>query len=184
MTNIDLPFDDEKQRALYDLWNEARGDHLLPHASAIDPIKMVNLLPEIAIFEYFSDDDIRYRLVGTLIVERFAMDPTGRNILEITSPNSIEMVHQLFHNLLHRPAGAIVHYKNTYTSGKVAPVRSILLPMTSPDAARPRILSLHSRAHATAYDNAQQATTVGTTTDEIIWLDIGAGVPQTGQADG
>jgi len=123
-------------------------------------------------------------LVGTLIVERFGMDPTGKNVLEITSPNSREMVLHLFRNLVNRPAGAIIHYKNTYTSGKVAPVRSMLLPMTSPDATKPRILSLHSRADATAYDNAQQATTVGTTTDEIIWLDIGAGVPEAGQADG
>jgi hypothetical protein len=177
LTDAQIPFDNEDQKILFDLWNELRGERLLPMAAEVDPIKMVKLLPEVAIFDVFSRDNITYRLAGTGVSGRLGSDPTGKNLIELTDPPTREFVADLFEKISSQPVGAIVHYHNTYSVGTLAPVHSFLLPVSGGDASNPRVISLHARASATAYAAAQEATVIGTSVEETIWIDIGAGAP-------
>lgn len=179
-----MKFDNTPQDALFDFWNKTRGDELVPLAADIDPTKIAPLLKDIAIFEIFGARDIRYRLAGTDVAERLGADPTGKNLLDITAPETVETVATLFQKMFSQPAGAIVRYENTYNTGKRAPVSSLFLPLAAAQNTQPRVLSIHTREASTDYENAQNASTIGTAVTEIHWIDIGAGIPSSNQAEG
>ncbi|HKP22777.1 MAG TPA: PAS domain-containing protein [Dongiaceae bacterium] len=69
--------------ALHRYWQSKRRDGLLPTRAAIDPIEIPRLLPYLVIAEIEpSPMRIRYRLVGTQVVEDNGSDFTNRYIEE------------------------------------------------------------------------------------------------------
>lgn len=174
-----VQFDNAKQQKLFEYWSSVRDGRLMPFATDVDPTKIAPLLTEIAIFEVFGRNDIRYRLAGTAVAERLGADPTGKNVLEITAPETIETVAHLFETMFKQPAAAIVRYENTYNTGRRAPVSSLFLPLAATDNGQSRVLSIHTREASTDYEDAQIASTIGTAVAKISWIDIGAGVPNT-----
>jgi len=64
-------------------WERKRGTRLMPAPSDIDPVEMPRLLPYIAIGDITRDPlDMRYRLMGTRLVEMGGVDRTGTSIRE------------------------------------------------------------------------------------------------------
>ena len=170
-------FSNAQQQKLFDYWSSLRNDHLMPFATDIDPTRIVPLLKEITIFEIFGEKDVRYRLAGTGVAERLGADPTGKNLFDITAPETVGTVAYLFETLFKQPVGAIVQYENTYNTGRRAPVSSLFLPLAAVEGGRPRVLSIHTREASTDYEDAQNTSTIGTTVTGIHWIDIGAGIP-------
>jgi PAS domain len=63
---------------LFRVWDEIRGDRLLPGRSDFDPMKIPELLPYIFMDDVFYDPlRFRFRLVGTEIARGLGFDPTG-----------------------------------------------------------------------------------------------------------
>jgi len=173
-----MEFDDDRQEALFTYWKQSRGDKIVPLASDFDPTKIAHLLKDIVIFDVLGDRDIRYRLAGTEVAERLGRDPTGVNLIDLAAPEAQGYISELFAKILSQPTGAIVHYQNTYSTGKRAPVRSFFLPLAMKAGKSPRVLSLHGQDEApTSYEKVQLSTTVGTLVEKVIWLDLGAGTP-------
>ncbi|MEX0839213.1 MAG: PAS domain-containing protein [Parvibaculum sp.] len=62
-------------------WERKRGSRPMPVHTDIDPIEMPRLLPYIAIADVMYDPlDIRYRLMGTRLVEMGGIDRTGETL--------------------------------------------------------------------------------------------------------
>ena len=81
-----LPFlDDRILLNLAAYWSAKRGQHPMPARSAIDPLDMPRrLLPHLALVEPTGQgQEIRFRLVGTELVQRFGRDATGKTSTEL-----------------------------------------------------------------------------------------------------
>lgn len=64
-------------------WERKRGTRIMPAPSDIDPVEIPRLLPYIAIGDVTRDPlDMRYRLMGTRLIEMGGVDRTGTSIRE------------------------------------------------------------------------------------------------------
>lgn len=75
----------EAMRQVYDIWQAADGEGVLPHQRLINPTALPpSCLPHISIMEV-SHDPLRFRsrLVGTAVVEAIGVDHTGKYADEI-----------------------------------------------------------------------------------------------------
>jgi len=64
--------------ALFDYWESKRGARAMPRRGDVDPLDMpASLLPHLELIE-FHEGRLRYRLVGTAIVDAMGRDATGR----------------------------------------------------------------------------------------------------------
>lgn len=87
---LSLPFADD--RILLNLaayWSAKRGADPLPPRHVIDPLDMPRrLLPHLALVEQTgSGMQIRFRLVGTELVQRFGRDATGKTSTDLYAGN-------------------------------------------------------------------------------------------------
>lgn len=78
---------DIRSRRLKDLYEYWQSRHpcadLLPSRAGIDPLDIPALLPWLILFEVGQrPEDVRYRLIGTKVVERIGKDLTGRLVAE------------------------------------------------------------------------------------------------------
>jgi len=69
---------------LYQYWQRKHPTaELLPSRACIDPLDIPALLPWLILFELGQrPEDVRYRLIGTKVVERIGKDLTGRLVAE------------------------------------------------------------------------------------------------------
>lgn len=72
----------EKIRWL-DRWWLDKGNGRVPSRSDFDPVDFQRILPNLMIVELVKPFRIRYRLVGTMVVEATGMDFTGRYLEEL-----------------------------------------------------------------------------------------------------
>ena len=73
-------------RFLYNWWLDRRGASDVPDRAAVDPAELKHLLPHIIIAEVeHSPFRIRYRLVGTRVVEVSGFDIQGQYLDELLS---------------------------------------------------------------------------------------------------
>lgn len=89
--------DDPDLRALYDFWLLHRGDAIAMPRAALDPIAIPRLLPSLILSDVSDGGHfIRYRLVGTDIVEAHGLDYTGMTIEELTSGATLAFTRRLY----------------------------------------------------------------------------------------
>jgi hypothetical protein len=73
--------------AFVDYWNAKRGDREMPGRQHIDPGEIPQLLPHLTLIDVVDGGArFRYRLMGTVIVDAFARNNTGRHVDEIDAP--------------------------------------------------------------------------------------------------
>lgn len=73
-----------KVRQLHAHWNAVRGERAMPARADIDPSAIKLLLQNLVIADVFHDPlRVRYRLVGTLVVQHSRVDFTGKWLHEI-----------------------------------------------------------------------------------------------------
>jgi hypothetical protein len=72
-------------RQLYDYWRGKCRDGRLPRRADIDPADLVPLLPNLLIADIEEPFRVRYRLVGTKIVEMTGFEMTGKYLDEIAA---------------------------------------------------------------------------------------------------
>ncbi len=72
-------------RQLFLYWDEKRGHRRAPSRDDIDPAEMVGVLPNVYLIDV-EEEPCRYRvrLVGTVLVNWYGWDITGRYIDELT----------------------------------------------------------------------------------------------------
>lgn len=79
--------DEPRLLRLFHFWMARRRDGRPPARTDIDPRALgSDVLPQIVLFECLQREgraDCRYRLVGTALVDRLGVDPTGRHMSEV-----------------------------------------------------------------------------------------------------
>lgn len=74
----------ERVRRVYDYWNGLRGARFAPTRAEIDPAELRDLLPWVVLVDIEPRPfRVRYRLVGTQVVEVSGFDFTGRYLDEL-----------------------------------------------------------------------------------------------------
>jgi hypothetical protein len=85
-------------RELYEYWERARGDRLMPRRADIDPIEIWSLLPYVHMSEWHDDPkDVFYRIAGTEIVATAGQEFRGRSLTEVLrDPDHLEQSMALY----------------------------------------------------------------------------------------
>ncbi|MBM3545645.1 MAG: PAS domain-containing protein [Alphaproteobacteria bacterium] len=81
---------------LYDYWISQRTGGAAPLRRNIDPVAIPQLLPNLIIAERTEDGDLRYRLVGTRIVEAHGLDYTGWRLSDLTGGDGLALARELY----------------------------------------------------------------------------------------
>jgi hypothetical protein len=70
--------------ALLDYWEKKRGNRDMPRRRDIDPLEMpTRLLPYLQLIELGERGRLRFRLIGTAIVDAMGRDATGRYLDDV-----------------------------------------------------------------------------------------------------
>lgn len=73
-------------QALYDYWNEIRGDRPAPRRLEIQPARIAETLLDTFILERSDRSAFRFRLAGTRVAARFGLDLKSRDFLSCWGP--------------------------------------------------------------------------------------------------
>ena len=118
--------------ALYLYWNGSRGDRRVPDRSDIDPIALgPKLLPHVGLMDIVDGGArVRYRLLGTAIVERWGADPTGKFMDEVMSGSYTEYIHGLYREVVRARAPVYSESVFRWDVDGFVRTRRLYLPLT------------------------------------------------------
>lgn len=126
--------EDEDLALIYDYWRvkrEVRGG-VLPARADVDPLELRSLLKYIVLADVVDGGRrIRFRLVGTTMVENFGEDFTGRHLDEIMSGSYAEFIHGLFLDAIHRRAAVYSESRFRWDVGRATSTRRLMMPLAS-----------------------------------------------------
>jgi len=80
---LDPPITDARLQEAFDYWRHKAEDGELPRRSAIDPIEIPRLLPDVMLVEVVAPSRYRYRLIGTANAEAHGINATGCYLDEV-----------------------------------------------------------------------------------------------------
>lgn len=129
-------------KELLGYWNECRssGDFLM--GRDIPSRAIARLTKHLSVLEPFDDGrEFRFRLVGTVLNDRFGRDITGMSILDVYDAEATESFVAALGKAL---AGDVPVFLDVRVRGILGEVRrpeAVLLPMTAPDGAAKWILA-------------------------------------------
>jgi hypothetical protein len=91
-----VPYDFRSDQILgpaFDYWQAKRDARAMPRRCDIDPTEIPRLLPNLQITELvYGGTRIRYRLTGTVIVDAYGADLTGKYFDEVFSGRRLDYV--------------------------------------------------------------------------------------------
>lgn len=133
---LSLPFADD--RILLNLaayWSAKRGGAALPARRAIDPLDMPRrLLPHLALAEPTGEDRVvRFRLVGTELVQRARRDDTGKTSAETLQGPYRDYVEGLYATVIEKAQPLYVESTQVWPEEGMSRVRRLLLPVGGDD---------------------------------------------------
>lgn len=133
-TGHSLPFADD--RILLNLaayWSAKRGGNPLPTRSAIDPLDMPRrLLPHLVLVEPTGQGrEIRFRLVGTELVQRFGRDATGKTSTEFFTGSFLEYFEDLYATVFAKAQPLFVETQRNWPEEGHGRMRRLLLPVAA-----------------------------------------------------
>lgn len=101
MDAVDLTIEDERLRRMLTYWESKRRGRRYPGRADLDPLEFSYLLGWVSLLDVTHNPRrFRYRLNGSLLVERFGVDMTGKYLDEFPHPE--------FRSLLERVWGAAI----------------------------------------------------------------------------
>jgi hypothetical protein len=118
--------------ALYAYWNGRRGQRRMPDRRDIDPLALgPKLLPHVGLMDIVDGGArVRYRLLGTAIVERWGSDPTGKFMDEVMSGSYSAYVHGLYRELARARAPVFSESVFRWDAAGFLRTRRLYLPLT------------------------------------------------------
>ena len=136
-----LPFADEPllmDAALY--WSAKRGKRAMPRRADISPVDIPRrLLPHLVVGEFSSDPFlVRFRLVGTEMVERYGLDFTGLTITDFMSGDYAAYINGLFRQIFETAAPVYSESQFKWNDGGVSRTRRLMLPLSLDGGSQPQ----------------------------------------------
>lgn len=134
MPGLSLPFADD--RILLNLaayWSAKRGGNPLPPRSAIDPLDMPRrLLPHLSLVERTGKGmELRFRLIGTELVQRFGRDATGKTSTELFDGEYRDYFEQIYASVIARAQPLYTDNTRRWAEEGMGRIRRLLLPMAA-----------------------------------------------------
>ncbi len=109
-------------------WRAARRESLAPDISAIDPLLLPRRVLPCVVLADFVGERIRYRLVGTNMVDQWGEDFTGRFLDEIMAGEYGTYIHDLFRQCATMMAPVFSESTFRWDVGRVVWTRRLMLP--------------------------------------------------------
>ena len=149
-------------------------DKVVPRLSTFLNRPIASLQPHVNIVDVVSPTEIRSRLIGTALADKFGRDPTGQNILEYISVTDGKMLSDLVFKMIAQPCG--VEMKGLVVSADGAVMRSCSmgfpLRRNAPDAQC--IVWLNKIDEPYEFGKSQEKID---NLEFLRWIDVGSGVP-------
>lgn len=124
---------DARQEQLYKLWLTLRPDGGgAPPRSAFDPIDAPQAMSSMILTEV-EDDDYRFRVVGTDMVEAWGRDYTGERLSDIMSGEYHAFIRGLFDQAAETQACVFSHSRFQWDRGRTLDTRRLMLPFARDD---------------------------------------------------
>ena len=93
-------------RALFEYWLEIKGDRLTPYRSELDPRSISDLLDSTFILENLGEGNVRFRLAGTKLCDRFGMELSGMSALSPWTESSRSEISAMLDRVVAEPCVA------------------------------------------------------------------------------
>lgn len=159
-------------------WHGLPRTGLLPNRSALDPVDIKPLLPNMMVFDLSRPEEVRFRLAGTEIAERYGFDPTGKDFLDFLDQETREQSRQMLHLAVRHPFGIHSALRSRHRSGLLADIEALSFPFMTGDDGPPQLVTVSVRIREPARlddrpDSLNRVEATGTT-----FIDLGAGLPE------
>ena len=117
--------------ALYDYWNEQRGNRPLPLRGEIEPAGLAAVLPDLFILEYDGTADPRFRLAGTRLCAQFARELKGSRFDALFAPDERNRIARIAVNVMAHRAPALLLVDMLDGGRETTGVEIVLLPLAT-----------------------------------------------------
>ena len=149
---------------LYAYWLKRRGDRPMPRRADIDPADIKSLLPNLFLTEFTLDPfRVRYRLIGTEIVNHAHFDFTGRYLdeLDFSAYDEVDWM-GLYRIVWQQGAPIFGDAVETFRDRlrAPAPYHFCILPLSNNGAAATGAVAIEEYQKLTAHDRDQLPTVV------------------------
>lgn len=95
-------------RQLYTYWEERRGARRFPARKQIDPLDLKFALGNLTLVDVlYNPLRFRFRLVGTLLIQRLGMDLTGLGLDDIPDPAYRDQVRAVYGRVVETGSGSV-----------------------------------------------------------------------------
>jgi hypothetical protein len=105
----------------------------IPPRSALDPLDVPRHLSSLILTEVV-ENDIRFRLVGTDMVEAWGADFTGEFLSDIMSGDYHDFIHGLFFACVEHKAPVVSRSRFQWDRGRTVDTVRLMLPFSATDA--------------------------------------------------
>lgn len=160
------------------VWQQWRGDGVLPTRAMADPIPLGATLRAMNIFEVPKPDQIIFRLAATDLEEFTGRNRKGQNLVDLAAPEDRAERIARHQNILNTPCGLLLVRHSTTTSDVPLSMSALLLPVTEAKGTPPRYIYVAMDfAHTDKWLDGEMPTMLelaGT----ISYVDIGCGLPE------
>ena len=178
MGDIMINFINNKTHQFYKYWLSIPREEILPSRKGFFPEDIPHLLPNIAIFELISADNIKFKLAGEEISLHTGFDRQGSNYLDIVSPDRRQEASKNFWLTHQHPCANYVILEYNSNSGVIKTVEAIGMPILNDQKSGNPLLYYCAVMYEISNDpnnkNTGQATV---TVKKRQFIDIGAGIP-------
>ncbi len=129
---FDLFIDHPTLAALLSYWNAKRGASPLPARRDIDPLEMGSeLLPHLVLCDLFERGTrVRFRLVGTAVVKRLGIDPTGKFLDDAATGGYRDRLAALHRLVYCERAPVFAESRFSWGAGRRLEAQHLLLPLS------------------------------------------------------
>ena len=125
-------------KALFNYWNELRGNRPAPERGDIDPVKIRHALGDTFMLAADFVDQLRFRLAGTRVCALFCREIKGEDFPALWSETSHKAVEDLLTIVNDETVGAVAGVTGRTEDGSEADLEILLLPLAYSGHARIR----------------------------------------------
>ena len=129
-------------RALFEYWNEKRGERLAPERADIDPAAIRHALGDTFMLAADFVDQLRFRLAGTRVCALFCREIKGEEFHALWSEPSARLIEDLINVVNNESMGAVAGVTGRTEDGTEIVLELLLLPLAHVGHARIRALGV------------------------------------------
>ena len=168
----------EPTRQFAEYWLNLAKDGQVPRKSCLRPWEIKKVLPYMVVLELVGGHSLKYRLVGTALVNRLGTDLTGYSIPFEYEGDPGNPHHVTLHRVVTQPCGYRFVCIENYASGSKAAAEAVGFPFCD-DAGNNRFVVTVSVEFQKQYSELIERNELADTSwVDHEFLDVGYGVPE------